>query len=591
MFQDIITYAKKQNLQPIKHRRKGIIQAYINLSDDGEYQNILVVDKKNQTNKLLPDFGSKTQGNYANALVEKVSIILDYNTSDDKKSDKQGKKHQSYVEQIQSGADECDCLWSVCQFLTRFETDMDFKKEVLDDVRLCKLKDDVLLSFCVDDVCIEDCENDWGQWFDQMLVSMGIVDDTEDEHLIISSVSGELQPCVSGQNNASIKKVDGIIKKRFNVGTGCPVVSAGHDAFVSYGYQGASGSQLGKEDAELFVTGVEYLMSSKTNHNLDFQLLYFYDGDVEDVIEASLANVSEREAEEKINDHYTVLNRILDGIVHGEDVQVPDEFSKIHYYMWNFSCPSDKRFYLSNEKVGTVQSLYENLKAWYQDTNVFDGRNYQSFREIWKIWNALGLDAKKYDNDTLEKLKRKMRRDVLDMIYQNLGVSIDVYKMILSQVPLLFFAKDMSPEWTWKCLTTSVQILKGYLVRKGYSIMSTVSQNINTAYACGKLFATYEYLQDCYNHGVKLNKNLAQTYFKGFMKQPKLMFPKVSELAMVYLHDIDATTQQLMFVLLGEIQQEIGMVIPDKFDVEEQGSFVLGYYQQKADFIKDGRLK
>lgn len=60
---------------------------------------------------------------------------------------------------------------------------------------------------------------------------------------------------------------------------------------------------------------------------------------------------------------------------------------------------------------------------------------------------------------------------------------------------------------------------------------------------------------------------------------------------MVYLHDIDVVTQQSMFVLLGEIQQEIGMVIPDKFDVEEQGSFVLGYYQQKADFMKDGRLK
>lgn len=197
---------------------------------------------------------------------------------------------------------------------------------------------------------------------------------------------------------------------------------------------------------------------------------------------------------------------------------------------------------------------------------------------FWKIWSVAGIDD--------DKLKAKARRELLDMIYQNLGVSLSLYKKVLLQVPLIFFKKDkhnkdMSPELKWRYLTTSVQIIKGYLVRKGYPIMSTVSQNINTAYACGKLFATYEYLQNCYNHGVELNKNLAQTYFKGFMKQPKLMFPKVSELAMVYLHDIDVVTQQSMFVLLGEIQQEIGMVIPDKFDVEEQGSFVLGYYQQK----------
>lgn len=86
MFQDIVSFAKTKNLQPIKHRRTGKIQAYINLSDDGEYQNILVVDKKNQQNKLLPDFGSlAAQGNYANALVERLSVILNYNKSEEKK--------------------------------------------------------------------------------------------------------------------------------------------------------------------------------------------------------------------------------------------------------------------------------------------------------------------------------------------------------------------------------------------------------------------------------------------------------------------------------------------------------------------------
>ena len=589
MFQDIVSFAKTKNLQPIKHRRTGKIQAYINLSDDGEYQNILVVDKKNQQNKLLPDFGSlAAQGNYANALVERLSVILNYNKSEEKKKQKQEIKHQSYIKQIQSGADECDCLWSVFQFLTRFETDMDFRQFILGDVQSCNLKDDTLLSFCVDDVCVEDCENDWGNWFDQTLVSMGIVDDDNHDNIIVSSVSGELQPCIPVKNNPQIKKVNGDAKACFNVATGCPVASADSKAFVSYDYKGASGFQIGKSDAELFVAGVEHLMSDDANHNLEFQLLYFYDGDVGDVIGESLACLSNREAEEKIKDHQTVLSRILYGIAHGVDVQVPDEFSKIRYYMWNFSCPSDRRFYLSNEKVGTVHSLYENLKSWYQDTNLFDGFECQSLREFWKIWSVAGIED--------DKLKAKARRELLDIIYQNLGVSLSLYKNVLLQVPLIFFKKDknnkdMSPELKWRYLTTSVQIIKGYLVRKGYPVMATVSQNVNPAYACGKLFAVYEQLQDCYNNGVKLNKNLAQTYFKGFMKQPKLMFPKVSELAMVYLHDIDVVTQQSMFVLLGEIQQEIGMVIPDKFDVEEQGSFVLGYYQQKADFMKDGRLK
>ena len=85
----------------------------------------------------------------------------------------------------------------------------------------------------------------------------------------------------------------------------------------------------------------------------------------------------------------------------------------------------------------------------------------------------------------------------------------------------------------------------------------------------------------------ELNKNLAQCYFSGCMKQPGIIFPKISELSIVYLHSdkIKDGTRIYLGRLIGEITKEIGEKFPTKFSVDEQGMFILGYYQQKTRFL------
>ena len=44
--------------------------------------------------------------------------------------------------------------------------------------------------------------------------------------------------------------------------------------------------------------------------------------------------------------------------------------------------------------------------------------------------------------------------------------------------------------------------------------------------------------------------------------------------------------QGIIIDLIGEISSEIGTTFPSRFDDDNKGAFVLGYYQQRAAFRK-----
>ena len=68
------------------------------------------------------------------------------------------------------------------------------------------------------------------------------------------------------------------------------------------------------------------------------------------------------------------------------------------------------------------------------------------------------------------------------------------------------------------------------------------------------------------------------------MKHPGSIFPIISKLSILYLNNIK-NGKVYISKLRGEIANEIGNLYPDTFSKEEQGSFVLGYYQQRSVFF------
>ena len=208
--------------------------------------------------------------------------------------------------------------------------------------------------------------------------------------------------------------------------------------------------------------------------------------------------------------------------------------------------------------------------------------------DISVLLNCISEKKAKNKSEAIDNEFGMVRNELLNTIYRGSQMPRILYLRALKYAAMTFIPEKRSNGTTAVPSNVKkiyVQIIKCYLRREGYQIMPELSK-IDVAYACGRMFATIEQLQYkyCKYNGKTLNKNLAQSYFSGAMKHPGSIFPIISKLSILYLNNIK-NGKVYISKLLGEIANEIGNLYPDTFSKEEQGSFVLGYYQQRSVFF------
>ncbi len=106
--------------------------------------------------------------------------------------------------------------------------------------------------------------------------------------------------------------------------------------------------------------------------------------------------------------------------------------------------------------------------------------------------------------------------------------------------------------------------------------------NTNEAYLCGRLFAVLEHIQQ--NALGKVNKTIKDSYFASACSTPSLVFPKLISLAQNHLKkDKYAVSNN---ILIGEIMDKLGTEFPSTLSLQDQGRFMIGYYQQVQDLFR-----
>lgn len=604
MYKEICDFARLKGLVVKENRKTSTIAGYVVLDSNGNYHGIEVVEKKMRVQKLVPDFGSYSRvEKQSNPIVEKVDYIFN----------KEAKKHASYLSTIETGIDRCKSLSAIHEFLKCYESDDSFYEVIQTDLQNSGLKPTDTISFRIDGKCVEDMEDDWNDWLIERMALFGsnkasvkmlinsqtpLVKEDVLKHMIISSISGQLQESCPAQNGPAITNVPNDAKAVFGLGRPGYIAAAKYQSYESYGFDKATGLQIGIDDAKSLVAGFEFLLGNDDYRNKDFKLLYFYDKEVDNIIKDSLQNnvdVSDIDDEEleKLDDaidaHKSVLSNILSAVKTGVKPQFDD--TDANYYMVNFDTPTAGRCYLSNEVHGKYNDLIENLYKWYSDTSIFNGfdivcatKFYAMLAKCISNPNLKGSDA----FSAVDAEFSRVKMDLLYAIYHNKQIPHILYDRALRRVAVDMSVNSSSDGKKKSINNAYIQIIKCYLTRKGYHIMPELMSNANQAYACGRLFAAYEQMQWLYNRK-ELNKNLAQSYFSAAMKQPSAIFPQIAELGVVYFNNMNGAAKCYYTDLLGDISSEIGDSFPKSFNNDEQGSFILGYYQQKADFRKKSK--
>ena len=114
--------------------------------------------------------------------------------------------------------------------------------------------------------------------------------------------------------------------------------------------------------------------------------------------------------------------------------------------------------------------------------------------------------------------------------------------------------------------------------------MSLDKENLNHAYLCGRLFAVLEKVQEKASGG-GLNRAIKDAYFGSAMSNPAAVFPNLLRLYGIHLKKIDQEAFVVFYEkLVGEIMDKLGSEFKKTLLLDEQGKFILGYYQQIQDF-------
>ena len=113
--------------------------------------------------------------------------------------------------------------------------------------------------------------------------------------------------------------------------------------------------------------------------------------------------------------------------------------------------------------------------------------------------------------------------------------------------------------------------------------MALDKENCGQAYVCGRLFAVLEKLQRDAS-GTKLNRTIKDAYFASAAAKPAMIFPKLIKLAQNHLNKVSSPSYYN--ILLGEIMDKLKGEFPETLLLQDQGRFIIGYYQQYQNFFE-----
>lgn len=114
--------------------------------------------------------------------------------------------------------------------------------------------------------------------------------------------------------------------------------------------------------------------------------------------------------------------------------------------------------------------------------------------------------------------------------------------------------------------------------------LSLNKENENAAYLCGRLFAVLEHLQQEASNN-SLNRTIKDAYFASASSKPAQVFPNLLRLAQNHLGKVK--TPNYYNIMIENIIDKLPGKFPDTLLLQDQGRFMIGYYQQlKSFFIK-----
>ncbi len=370
--------------------------------------------------------------------------------------------------------------------------------------------------------------------------------------------------------------------------SGCQLVCMNDTAFESYGKTQSYNSNISEEAMKKYTSVFNYLLSDDDHHlTLGGMTVIFFAMKKNDKEECGLFSMflkdsrnemsADSESEQAIDKTFKYAKQgytTTDGLVSKVDENVT-------FYVAGFT-PNSSRIcqkFICRNKFGEI---IKNLQKHQEDLRVRED-NTRSVH-FWNIARELVSP-----NLTNKDVPSPLMSGIMLAAFNNTKYPDGLLSTVVRRVKT---DSDGDKKFI-KLNDTRAGMIKACLNRKNNKEVITMGwndENKNPAYLCGGLFAVYEKIQQDASGGT-LNKTIKDSYYSSACSRPASVFPKLDKLANNHLRKLNEGTVVYYSKLIQSIVGGFEGEFPAMLDLDDQGRFIIGYYQMNQKLYKSNKTE
>ena len=374
--------------------------------------------------------------------------------------------------------------------------------------------------------------------------------------------------------------------------TGAALISFNEESYCSYGFSQSVNSRVSLEAEFKYTTMLQYLLDNRDSKlYLGDDTTVFWASspqkEYSDLFWGLIDGIAEENDEKHVEDKNTInmVKSILKTGSQGIYTHDPTFDTGVKYSILGLA-PNAGRISVRYFYQNTVAQFCDNIHKYHQETQIY-------------TVDTTAVPAKKYIKSR-DLLFATISKNASDKKVNPLLGGATMRAIITGhKYPQILFTQILLRIKTEKFINqTRAAAIKAILLRN-YEINKHIKEidmylneeSKNNAYNLGRVFAYLEVIQRNASGGT-LNATIKDKYFATACANPGVVFPTLLKLAQHHLAKIEGNFLNIeLGKCLSMIENEN---FPKSQSIDQQGSFILGYYQQiqkiytKKEKVKDG---
>lgn len=584
MLQTLMDYGARLDSEPGFKTRE--VRWLVKLDKQGQLQGVLPLGdgKRGQMLSRCPDMHNMNAGGRAHFLVESAqtaALLFKANEDEKKIASAQG-RHRFFVDLVQQAANQIESLRALTLTLGTPERVI----AVRDALAERKAKPTDWVGWQIDDCDPRDdtaVQAWWREWRRaDKAAAPAPGQRAQAQSTMRCFLTGELvEPLPTHPKISGLSGVGGL-------GMGDVLVGFDKAAFGSYGLDQSANAAMDAAAAQQYADGLNDLIRNHSRKLANALVVHWFKDSVA-IADDPLAWLDGMESGDQTEVTAQARARdLLDGIRSG----VRADLGQNRYYAMTLSGASG-RVMVRDWMEGAFEDLVRNVGAWFSDLEVTAayGAGLARDPKFFEICLALiRNDRSKSITSNLEKLPAPVSATLWKAAIQHLPIPQPVLAMALAQFRSERFTPDDQNREVFN--HARMGLIKAYFVRRQPEGDTAVTAYLNPdhpdpAYHCGRLLAVFANLQRAALGDV--GAGVVQRYYAAASQTPGLILGRLAANARNHLGKLEGGLAFWFEGKIADVMSRLGDRAPRILDLEGQGLFALGYYQQLADLRQSAK--